>query len=200
MTHRALATMVRERARRDWCLFLDRDGVINTRIMDGYVRDWTEFAFEPGALDALATLARWAPRIVVVTNQQGVGKGLMTVSDLTGIHDRMRDVVAAAGGRIDAVESCPHLAADGCDCRKPRPGMATRYLDAHPTVDGSLSVLVGDTGSDIEMARRLAAVTGGCVAVRIDERDDPLADATYPSLAVFAAAVARERAENQGAE
>lgn len=181
--------MVRERGEGDWCIFLDRDGVVNTRIVDGYVRDWTEFAFEPGALEALVTLARWAPRVVIVTNQQGVGKGLMTAADLAGIHERMCEAVAAAGGRIDAVESCTHVAGNGCDCRKPMPGLAKRYLDTHPEVDGSLSVLIGDTDSDIEMGRRLAAVTGSCVTVRIDESDDPLADTTYPSLAAFAASV-----------
>ena len=183
--------MVRKRAHRSWCLFLDRDGVINSRIMNSYVRDWTEFEFEPGALRALAVLARWAPRIVIVTNQQGVGKGLMTAEDLADIHDRLRSVVAAAGGRIDAVRSCPHLSADECYCRKPLPGMATGYLKAHPELDGSLSVMVGDTASDMEMGRLLTVAAGGGARVRIADRMDPSADATYPSLAAFARAAER---------
>jgi D-glycero-D-manno-heptose 1,7-bisphosphate phosphatase len=178
-----------------WCLFLDRDGVINTRITDGYVRSWTEFHFEPGALAALRTLARWAPRIVIVTNQQGIGKGLMSLTELEDIHGRMRRAITEGGGRIDAVQFCPHLATDDCDCRKPRPGMATQYLAAHPEVDGSASVLVGDTASDIEMGRRLGEITGGCVTVRIDAHADPLADLTYPSLSAFAAAVCAHSAE-----
>lgn len=188
MTNGLLASSPRERTGAPWCLFLDRDGVINTRILDGYVRDWSEFAFEPGALDALVRLAAWAPRIVVVTNQQGLGKGVMTTADLNDIHDRMRAAVTAAGGRIDAVEFCPHLAADGCDCRKPRTGMATRYLAAHPELDATQSLMVGDTESDVEMGRRLAAVTGGGRTVRIAGHHDPVADATYPDLAAFAAA------------
>jgi D-glycero-D-manno-heptose 1,7-bisphosphate phosphatase len=180
MTDRS-PTIVRERVAKNWCLFLDRDGVINTRIIDGYVRNWAEFEFVPGVLDAIRTLARWAPHIVVVTNQQGVGKGIMSAADLSDIHDRMRRAVADAGGRIDAVQHCPHLAGDGCDCRKPKPGMAEEYLTAHPEIEPSLSIMIGDTDSDIEMGRRLAAVTGGCV--------DPRADATYPSLADFAAAI-----------
>ena len=184
-----LTTMVQDRAGRSWALFLDRDGVINTRIMGGYVRAWEGFAFEPGALEALEILARWAPNIVVVTNQQGVGKRLMTESDLADIHERMRAAVAAANGRIDAVEWCPHLAGNECDCRKPKPGMATGYLATHPEVDGSLSVMVGDTESDVEMGRQLAAVTGGCITVRIGEGKDPRADLTYSSLADFAGAV-----------
>lgn len=198
MTHDALVSAVRGRNGKSWCLFLDRDGVINTRIMGGYVRDWAEFVFAPGALEALATLARWAPRVVVVTNQQGIGKALMSEDDLAGIHERMHEEVVAAQGRIDAVEFCPHLADNECDCRKPRPGMATRYLDAHPDIDGSLSMLVGDTPSDVEMGRRLAAVTGGCVTVRIDEREDALADVTFASLADFADAVEEVLAAEAG--
>ncbi|MDO8384334.1 MAG: HAD-IIIA family hydrolase [Microbacterium sp.] len=189
MDRLTLAAAVAERAGKTWCLFLDRDGVINSRVFGGYIRDWAAFSFEPGALDALAILARWAPRVVIVTNQQGVGKRLMTWADLADIHDRMRGAISAAGGRIDAVQFCPHLAGDDCACRKPRPGMATQYLGAHPEVDGSLSILVGDTESDMEMGRRLADLTGGCVNVRIGGQHDPLADGTYESLADFAAAV-----------
>lgn len=171
-----------------WCLFIDRDGVINRRILGGYVRTWEQFEFEPGALGALAALADWAPQIVVVTNQQGVGKGLMTGADLEEIHRRMCREVEESGGRIDDVRVCPHLADDACECRKPAPGMARDYLRAHPEIDGSLSIMVGDTDSDIEMGRRLAAVTGGTTTVRIDEVEDPLADLTFPNLAAFAAA------------
>lgn len=193
-----LASVVRKRDRARWCLFLDRDGVINTRIVDGYVRKWVEFDFAPGALAALRTLARWAPHIVVVTNQQGIGKQLMTLADLTDVHDRMRAAVAAAGGRIDAVQLCPHLAAARCHCRKPQTGMAEDYLRAHVEIDASLSMMIGDTESDIEMGRRLALETGGCVTVRVDGTVDPDADLTYPSLAAFAAAVAELRSEVPG--
>lgn len=172
-----------------WCLFLDRDGVINTRIMDGYVRTWSEFAFEPGALEALSKLADWAPRIVVVTNQQGVGKGTMSAADLDDIHGRMCREIEAAGGRIDEVRACPHLAAADCDCRKPSPGMALSYLSTHPEVDGRLSIVVGDTESDMEMGRRLAVATGGATTVRIDVTTDPRAELTFPTLAAFASAV-----------
>jgi len=187
-----------DRAGTNWCLFLDRDGVINTRIMGGYVRSWSEFTFVPGALDALAALAAWAPRIVVVTNQQGIGKGLMSLDDLSAVHARMTDAVAAAGGRIDAIEFCPHLDAALCACRKPRPGMATRYLQAHPEVVGAASVMVGDTDSDIEMGHRLATITGGCRTVRIASGNDPHADETHPDLAAFAASlpVARRAVTN----
>lgn len=186
-----LETMIGDRMGRTWCLFLDRDGVLNTRIVGGYVRTWSTFHFESGALDALAVLAQWAPRIVVATNQQGIGKGLMSEDDLAAIHSRMREAVAAAGGRIDAVQVCPHLDGAGCTCRKPQPGMATDYLLAHPAVDGSLSMMVGDTASDVEMGRRLARETGGGASIRIGSQHDPAADLTFPSLASFARSVSR---------
>ena len=189
MTSSVLASTVREREAARWCLFIDRDGVINTRIVDGYVRSWAEFEFVPGVLGALRALARWAPRIVVVTNQQGVGKALMTRSELDEIHERMRREVEAAGGRIDAIRACTHLATADCDCRKPMAGLATGYLDAHPDIDGSLSIMVGDMPSDIEMGHRLAAVTGGCLTVRIGAEHDPAADATFASLADFVSAL-----------
>lgn len=160
--------------------------MINSRIADGYVRTWGKFHFLPGVLDALPTLAAWAPRIVVVTNQQGVGKGLMTAADLSDIHVRMLAAVTAAGGRIDAVEVCPHLAGDDCTCRKPNAGMPLRYLESHPEIDASLSMMVGDTASDVEMGRRLGTETGGCAVIRIDRRSDPAADATFRSLAELA--------------
>lgn len=193
MSRAPLLESIHRRRLARWCLFLDRDGVINTRIMDGYVRDWSEFHFEPGALDALAELARWAPRIVVVTNQQGVGKGLMSTADLDDIHRRMRAEIEASGGRIDAVQVCPHLASADCNCRKPRPGMPLAELAAHPELDGSLSVMVGDTESDVEMGHRLADHTAGCVVIRIAEDDDPLADLTFAGLDALARAVRSAR-------
>ncbi|BAJ73541.1 histidinol phosphatase [Microbacterium testaceum StLB037] len=185
-----LFALVDERVGRSWTLFLDRDGVVNTRIMGGYVRTWDEFHFEPGVLDALAVLARWAPRIVLVTNQQGIGKGLMTEADLAELHERMRHDIVEAGGRLDGIRYCPHLDADDCPCRKPRPGMAQDDLAEHPEMDGALSVMVGDTPGDVEMGRRLAAANGGGATVRIAPEADPAADLTYPSLATFAAALA----------
>nr|WP_292865971.1 HAD hydrolase-like protein [Microbacterium sp.] len=81
------------------------------------------------------------------------------------------------------------LASDNCPCRKPNPGMALEYLEAHPEIRASLSVMIGDTDSDVEMGRRLAAETGGCAVFRIDHRNDPEADVTFASLAEFARGV-----------
>lgn len=151
------------RTRPDWCLFLDRDGVINRRVVDGYVTSWDRFEFLPGALEALSRLADWAPSIVVVTNQQGVGKGLMTQAAVDDVHRRMGCAVRTAGGRIDAVLTCPHLAATCCACRKPRTGLAESWLEGQPTVDRTRSVMVGDSASDLAMGRALTSGQGSNV-------------------------------------
>lgn len=182
------------RTSRDWVLFLDRDGVINRRVVDGYVRNWSEFEFLPGARQAVADLSMWAPHVVVVTNQQGVGKGLVSQQDLSDIHARMSEEVRSAGGRIDDVLICPHLVSEECICRKPKPGLALAWLSQHPNVDASLSVMVGDSASDMEMLDALRSHTGGgdevliqgLVAERLTSAPLPTA---CSSLADFAAAV-----------
>lgn len=168
----------------DWALFLDRDGVINRRIIGDYVRTWDDFSFLSGVLTAMPQLAAWAPHIVVVTNQQGVGKGLMSASALTNIHDRMRLTVALVGGRIDDVRSCPHVAGS-CVCRKPAPGLVQRWLAEHPDIDASACVMVGDSAGDMAMARAAGIGT----KVWIDARADSLTeqyDERYSTLAAFA--------------
>ena len=177
----------------EWCLFLDRDGVINRRIKGDYVRTWEQFEFLPGAESALAVLTNWAPHTVILTNQQGVGKGVMSRQDLDGIHDRMLRAIRAASGRVDAVLACVHLEAEQCDCRKPRPGLAVRWLAEHPTVRGDRSVMVGDSRSDLLMARKLAEVTGGCAAVMLgDAPEGELSDLRLGSLAELAAVIVGE--------
>lgn len=189
--HQIVEELVSSRSDRRWCLFIDRDGVINRRVVDGYVRSWDEFEFLPGVGDAMATFARWAPHVVVVTNQQGVGKGLMTERDLAEIHAGMLTQLAASGATVDAVLACPHLADGGCNCRKPRPGLALGWLAEHALVDPALSVMVGDSESDMDMAHELATATGGCTRIRIaaDGKSTRNCDVAYGSLAEFAADV-----------
>jgi histidinol-phosphate phosphatase family protein len=139
-------------------VLLDRDGVINRRRPD-FVRSWAEFEFLPGALEALRRLRAAGSRVVVLTNQSAVGRGLLGHDQLDLIHARMRAAVEDAGGRIDAVLACVHAPRDGCGCRKPAPGLfhrAAREL----RVDLGRSVMVGDARTDIEAAR-----AAGCDAV-----------------------------------
>lgn len=132
-----------------WTLFLDRDGVINRRIVDGYVTVWEEFEFLPGVTDALKILARKFGRIVVVSNQQGIAKGLMTEEDLARIHSSMVRQVEGCRGRIDLVLHSPHLSSEGSPMRKPGIGMALEAQRRFPEIDFGKSVMAGDSESDI---------------------------------------------------
>ena len=132
--------------------FLDRDGVINVAPAAGhYVLHWRQFRFAEGALDMLRALADKGYRLVVATNQQGVGKGLMSTQALAAIHRKLYAAAAAQGAPIDALFSCPHLAAQDCACRKPKPGLIHEALRRLPySVDLSRSWMIGDSLRDIE--------------------------------------------------
>lgn len=192
-------SLVPEREGLEWCLFLDRDGVINRRLPGDYVRRWAQFEYIPGALKALCKLSKWAPHTVIVSNQQGVAKGLMSRSDLDDIHYRLVGEVQAAGGRIDDVLVCIHREDDRCDCRKPQPGLAAEWLTQHPDVMPAKSIMVGDAASDVLMARNLAAITGGCTAVLVGDTVSRAApDFQCWSLAELAAVI--EEAKREAAE
>lgn len=189
----AVRRLVVERTGREWCLFLDRDGVVNRQIVGDYVRRWQDFEWLPGAPLALKWLREWAPHMVVVTNQQGIGKGLMTAHDVAGIHHRLQSELAANGGLIDAFQVCPHLESAGCACRKPRPGLVLDWLAQQPDSEPSLSVMVGDSQSDLELAHSVATACGGCASVHIGGRTNwgAAADASFGSVWDFAVAVRR---------
>ena len=188
----SLTEALSSRAGRDWTLFLDRDGVVNRRNPDGYIRTWGEFEYLPDALGALVSLSSAVPRMVILTNQQGVGKGIMSAMEVELIHRHLADDIAAGGGSIDAIKMCPHLASERCSCRKPEPGMALQWLAEHPETDASLSVMVGDSPTDIEMLHRLVEHTGGGMAVGIGPEVLDYADLTFRSLRQFADAVTEQ--------
>ncbi len=142
-------------------VLLDRDGVINRRIISGYVSRWGEFVFLPGALEALRLLNEKNFRVVVVSNQAGVGKGLMSAADLDEVTRRFMAEVEAHGGRIQSVYYCTHRAEEGCECRKPKPGLLRRAQAQHH-FDFERTFLVGDTESDL-----LAAHAAGCPAIMV---------------------------------
>ena len=134
-------------------LLLDRDGVINVLRPADYVKCVEEFVFCPGALEALRLLNPLFRRIVIVTNQRGVGRGLMSESDLEDIHRWMLARIQEAGGRIDRIYVC--TATDDADPRrKPNIGMATEVRSDYPDIDFDRSWFVGDSASDLEFARR----------------------------------------------
>jgi len=139
-------------------LFLDRDGVINRHLPDDYVKNWEEFEFLPGVLDALVLLSDIFQHIVVVTNQRGVGKGLMTENDLNTIHETMLSVIQKNGGRIDKIYYCTDLENESIN-RKPNSGMANQAKKDFPGIDFEKSIMVGDSTSDIEFGNRLGMKT-----------------------------------------
>lgn len=140
-------------------LFLDRDGVINLRTPGDYVRTPEMFVPSEGLGEAMRLLAAHFGRIVVVTNQAGIGKGLMTEEDLAIVHQKMTGFVQAAGGRIDGIYHCPHTKDAGCRCRKPATGMAWLALADFPGIDFENAWLVGDSASDILFGRALGMHT-----------------------------------------
>lgn len=143
----------------DWCLFLDRDGVINKRIPGDYVKSWDEFIFLPHVLSALSRLTTIFKYIFVVTNQQGIGKGLMTDQDVHHIHKKVKKIVRKHGGHINEIFYCPGLEQEKPHCRKPEIGMGLQAKSRYPGVDFSKSVMIGDSGSDIEFGKNLGMTT-----------------------------------------
>jgi D-glycero-D-manno-heptose 1,7-bisphosphate phosphatase len=135
-------------------VILDRDGVLN-READGagYVREPSEFHWLPGALEGLAMLRRAGLRLTVVTNQSGVGRGLMTLQQLAAVHARMQRDASAHGAALDEVLFCPHAPEEGCSCRKPAPGLIEAAI-AGSGIAAANSIVVGDDGRDLEAAAR----------------------------------------------
>ena len=133
----------------NWTLFLDRDGVINHRPVNDYVKSIAEFQFLPGAVEAIRLLSRRFGRIIVVTNQQGVGLGLMSRQTLEAIHQWMVEELDSAGGKIDLILACHDRKDLPENCRKPSIAMANQALEAFPDIVIEKSVMAGDTESDI---------------------------------------------------
>jgi D-glycero-D-manno-heptose 1,7-bisphosphate phosphatase len=137
-------------------VFLDRDGVINRKAPEGdYVKSWQEFEFLPGVFDALRLLKEHGFRLIVVTNQRGISRGMYSEQDLAAIHARMLEELEKAGCGLDAIYHCPH-ASNSCDCRKPATGLFLRAKKDFPDIDFADSFMLGDTVSDMQAGQRLA--------------------------------------------
>lgn len=142
-----------------WTLFLDRDGVINHKLPDDYVKKISEFQFIQFSVEAIAEFSKIFGRIVIVTNQQGIGKKLMSENHLDIVHEHMMEGIVEAGGRIDKIYHCPHLAADQSEDRKPEIGMALKAKVDFPEIDFSRSLMVGDSLSDLQFGRKAGMKT-----------------------------------------
>ncbi|MCK9388994.1 MAG: D-glycero-beta-D-manno-heptose 1,7-bisphosphate 7-phosphatase [Sulfuritalea sp.] len=174
-------------------IILDRDGVIN-HDSDQYIKSPEEWKPIPGSLAAIARLNQAGYRVVVATNQSGIGRGLFETDTLVAIHDKMLKALAQVGGRIDAVFFCPHTNADHCDCRKPKSGML-RDIAARFNADLAGVPAIGDSLRDLQ-----AAVTVGAQPILVltgkgrKTADDPALPPdtlVFPDLAAAAAHIAR---------
>lgn len=161
-----------------WTLFLDRDGVINKRLMGDYVKHTGEFELLPGVGEAMSLASSIFGRIVVVTNQQGIGKGLMTERNLSEVHAYCSELITGFGGRIDKYYFAPELAGSGDNSRKPEPGMALAAKADFPEIDFSRSLMIGDSDSDIAFGKKLGMKT---VFIALDGKH-PEADFSAASL------------------
>ena len=136
-------------------LFLDRDGVINKKLEGRYVRKFSEFTFMQGALQAISQLSNIFCRIIIITNQQGISKRIMSESDLKNLHIQMLERIEESGGVIDKIYYCPHLEELDCMCRKPKPGMIQKAIHDFPDIIIENSYLVGDSDSDIKAGKAM---------------------------------------------
>ena len=136
-------------------VILDRDGVIN-HDSDQYIKSPAEWRPIAGSIEAIARLHQGGYRIAVATNQSGIGRGLFDMATLNAINDKMMEMVFRQGGRIDALFFCPHTAAEGCGCRKPRTGMFEEIAARFHTELKGVPV-VGDSLKDLQAAEAVGA-------------------------------------------
>ncbi len=171
-----------------WALFLDRDGVINYNKDDSYVFHKGEFEFMPDFIEAIRILSAHFVKVIIITNQRGIGKGLMDESALNEIHQHMIDEIEKGGGRIDALYYCA-IDDDRHHDRKPNPGMPLEAAHMYPEIDFSRSIMVGDKMSDMQLGRNIGAYTVLITSAQNgDLRDYPDVDLRFNSLFEFAEA------------
>jgi len=160
-------------------IFLDRDGVINRKLDNNYVKNWSEFVFLDGAIEALVTLRSLCRFLIIITNQRGISRGIMTDKDLNDIHYNMTQELSSHNVKIDAIYYCPDDL--GSPDRKPAPGMGYKAKADFTELDFSSSLMIGDSMSDLEFASNL-----GLRSVWIGSADNKkakaLSDAQFDSL------------------
>lgn len=189
-------------------VILDRDGVIN-QDSDAYIKSPEEWVPLPGSLEAIARLCRGEYKVIVATNQSGIARGLFDMDTLNKIHNRMLDQIHHRGGEIEAIFFCPHGPDDGCDCRKPRPGLLRQIAERlHINLAGV--PVVGDSLRDIQAAKAVHAlpvlVRSGkgrrtLDALNEEEESEWMAEVpVYDDLAAFADALLAGRLDTHMAQ
>lgn len=171
---------------KSWTLFLDRDGVINHEKKENYILNWQEFKFYDGVKEAMEIFNQKFGTIVMVTNQRGIGKKLMTEDDLHDIHYNMLAEISTAKGRVDKIYYCSDLNNDSMN-RKPNPGMAYQAKIDFDHIDFNRSIMVGNKLSDMNFGRN-AGISTVFLATTNPETEfpHPAIDARFNSLLEFA--------------
>ena len=170
-----------------WSLFLDRDGVINKRIIGDYIKKWEEFEFLPGVPDAIQQFSELFGKLFIVTNQQGIGKGLMLETDLENIHEKMSQEIRHHGGIINKIYHSPYKVEEKSVFRKPNIGLARKAKIDFPVIEFDKSIMAGDSISDMQFGKNAGMITVFINSDQevIDENKD-LIDYTFPDLKSFA--------------
>jgi histidinol-phosphate phosphatase family protein len=171
---------------KNFTLFIDRDGVVNKEKKEDYILHWNEFVFYEGVLEAFKIFNNCFGKIIMVTNQRGVGKGKMSLEDLENIHSNMLQTIKDAAGRVDKIYFCTDINNDSIN-RKPNAGMAFKAKYEFEDIDFSKAFMVGNKLSDMGFGRN-----AGIKTVYLDttnpevEQNHPLIDYRYNNLIDFA--------------
>ncbi len=159
-------------------VFLDRDGVINRPAPEGlYITSPDDLILLPGASEAISSLNQSGFRVIVITNQRGIARGLVAAEAVEQIHARLRQVVGESSGWIDHIYVCPHDYKDACECRKPKPGMLQQAAREY-SLEMDRCWMVGDKDSDVEAGR-----AAGCRTILLGATQGSAADVAVKSLA-----------------
>jgi histidinol-phosphate phosphatase family protein len=161
------------------CIFFDRDGIVNQSPGPGYVERWEDFHILPEFVDILRIVTELGYVAIIITNQRGVARGIMTLVTLEDIHRRLQAALDEKYGlTLLDIFTCTHNRDDGCDCRKPKPGMLLAAAKKH-SIDLSQSWMIGDSPKDAEAGR-----AAGCHTILVNPSATPdLADLTFGSMA-----------------
>lgn len=167
-----------------WTLFLDRDGVINSKLENDYVLTPEQFIFIPGSLEAISILTDIFRRIIIVTNQQCIGRGLVSKKEIDNIHKMMKGKIEESGGKITDIFVSPWLESENNSYRKPGIGMAEAAASKYGDIEFSRSVMAGDSITDMIFGKRAGMITV-LISESIPEQKN-LSDLRYNSLLDFA--------------
>ena len=164
---------------------MDRDGVINVLRVNDYVKNASELEIRDDFLKSIPLIVKHFKKTLIVTNQQGIAKGICTQEQVDEVHRHLLQTLEKEGLHINKIYVCPHLAGSGCPCRKPETGMAMQAKADFPDIDFAHSVMVGDSASDMRFGRNCGMETVFIGPVTEENRADILADADHIVSSVY---------------